>query len=175
MPRPCAHASNSMIFAGQGSPRDQLPICVAALIFGMPSRKRRDSRACTKSSVSIWAHRARTGLADASRTSVIRPSFDCRRNSTRTKGPSVNQPERIGSSRGSQTSEPHPRHAITATIPVSPDVSKLESPALGFRGKSPAVIELQNGQRPHLRGLWFARLTSCKDGAHKVFPPLRSL
>jgi hypothetical protein len=56
-------------------------------------------------------------------TSVIRPSDDFRANSIGKNGPSVNQLPRTGKSRESQTSEPHPKHAINIADTPTPEVT----------------------------------------------------
>ena len=56
--------------------------------------------------VSRSAQSTRTGRAAHSTTSVIRPSPDWRANSTGTSGPSSNHSDLMGSSRGSQMSDP---------------------------------------------------------------------
>lgn len=71
-------------------------------------------RASRKSSSIMTVHNERTHWALASRTRVMRPLFDIRKKSTFNMGPSLRQGLLIGRSRGSQTNEPHAKHAITS-------------------------------------------------------------
>ena len=104
-----AHSLSPGIEGGDGRLLDQSPIYSG---FFVPSRRCSCFLASTRQSLSIRVHSDRTGRASGQITKVIRPSMDCRANSSGISGPSSNQYRRIGKSRGSQIREPQPRHAI---------------------------------------------------------------
>ena len=100
----------SRFFLG-GSPSFNPPIN-SGFDLGTPSRSRNFSRASSMSLQSINAQSDRTVVPPSAITKVMRPSLDWRANSTLMSGPSSNQVPRMGSSRASQTKDPHPRHAM---------------------------------------------------------------
>ena len=104
-----AHLLSFGISSGDGPPLDQTPMYSE---FSVLSRSRNCSFASSRLSLSIGAHSDRTGRALGTITKVIRPSMDCRANSSGNSGPSSNQYRRIGKFRGSQIREPQPRHTI---------------------------------------------------------------
>ena len=119
-PLASAQIGKSGMPAGAASPRCHDPIRGDQFLTLMSSRFRSASLASGRLAGSICAHRILTGVARRSITRVMRPSDDCRVNSTGANGPSSNHLRRMGRSRGSQTSDPQPRQAIL-TVCLSRD------------------------------------------------------
>lgn len=111
-PRSSAHWGKLGMFRGAVSLGCHEPINESASSLLIFSRSHSASLAAWRSVDSMRAHKTRIGLALRSITRVIRPPDDCRVNSTGAKGPSLNHSRRIGSARGSQIRDPHPKHAI---------------------------------------------------------------
>jgi len=92
----------------------QWAMCLSAFFLSTPSRERNASLALAKFVVDMSAQRLRTkGNVSDTKTRVIRPSSDSQANSIGKNGPSRNHLPRTGNSRGSHTSEPQPRQAIS--------------------------------------------------------------
>ena len=143
--RASAHSPRPCTGGGSASPRVQLPMCSR---FLTPSRRCKRVLAASRSSPSINAQRDRIGRAEATTTNVIRPSCDCRANSTGTSGPSSNQPRRMGNPRGSQIREPQPRHAILVTFQL-PTLHLQSSRA----SSTPLLSSLLSSSRAHQLGV----------------------
>ena len=176
--RASAHSRRPCTGGGSASPRVQLPMSSR---FLTPSRRCKRVLAASRSSPSINAQRDRTGRAEATTTNVIRPSCDCRANSTGTSGPSSNQPRRMGNPRGSQIREPQPRHAILVTFQLptlhllasrassAPLLSSSRAHQLGAR---PRRRRLRHRADEHLTPLSFASKSSNRPFSYPRQIPL---
>ncbi len=111
-----AHVGKPGMLPGAAAPRCHEPIRDEHFCSFMPSQSQSAFIASLSSTGTMCAHKTLNGVARGSITRVMRPSDDRLVNSTDTKRPSLNHSRRMGNSRGSQTSDPHPRQAIlTAT------------------------------------------------------------
>ena len=96
-------------------------------------------------------------------TKVMRPSFDCRANSTGRSGPSACQSPIVGRLSGHQIREPHPRHTIIALSDTAPPPIRRRPHTLPAHRSSPvATISY-----PNRRGLCITVATpACRFSRH---------